>query len=132
MPKKSTKQKDFVKKKLKVGKTKAPANNATNVQFKSQKISLPNQILSIAEGLNRNEEELKVILHSLQHHNDSNRQDALVKMKNLFKTSPNTFLSLLGLVSNSLARAILDLVGNSVILERQFWKNDDVFLSRFF
>jgi pre-rRNA-processing protein IPI1 len=113
MPKKkTTKQKDFVRKKLKVGKTKAPANNATNVQFKSQKISLPNQIISIGDGLDRTEEELKIILHSLQHHNDSVRQDALVKMKNLFKLSPNAFIASVGLVSNSLARAILDLVLN--------------------
>jgi pre-rRNA-processing protein IPI1 len=104
--KKTTKQKDFVKKKFKVGKSKAAANNATNVSFKTQKIQVPTQTITTESET----EELLQVLHSLQHHNDATKQNALQKLKAIFKANPKVLLLSIGLLCNTLARSSLDLV----------------------
>ena len=74
---KKTKQKDFVKKKLKVGKTKQPANNATNLSFQSKQIRINDQILfdndTVFENKNLTRQYLAEKLGQLNNNSDSVR-----------------------------------------------------------
>ena len=74
---KKTKQKDFVKKKLKVGKLKQPANNSTNLSFESKKIRINEQILfnneTVFENIDLTRQYLAEKLGQLNSNSDSVR-----------------------------------------------------------
>lgn len=70
--KKTLKQLDFQKKKLKVGAGKAKPSNVTNTSFSTRRISIKSQNLN-AQG----HSDLTKRLHLLRHHNDNVRRDTL-------------------------------------------------------
>ena len=64
--KKKQKTADFHKVKLKVGKKKPSATNATNIAFKSSSINVLSQLEEKSEPTNRRNLSLKVITSCLQ------------------------------------------------------------------
>jgi pre-rRNA-processing protein IPI1 len=74
---KKTKQKDFVKKKLKVGKSKQPASNATNLSFQSKQIRINEQVIfdnqTVFEDKNLSKHFLMEKLGQLSNNSDSVR-----------------------------------------------------------
>ncbi|SCU82157.1 LANO_0B05292g1_1 [Lachancea nothofagi CBS 11611] len=87
--KKTLKQQDFQKKKLKVGKAKQPASNVTDTSFTARMISLPNQakIRSAGDGISSNHRnlELDVIkrLSLCKHHSAVTRKETLIYFKQI-------------------------------------------------
>lgn len=68
--KKQEKKKDFVKPKLKVGKTAPKAANYTDVSFKSKSINLPNQAIGVKD--------IQTYISLTKHHSASTRKEVLV------------------------------------------------------
>ncbi|OBA27588.1 hypothetical protein HANVADRAFT_52307 [Hanseniaspora valbyensis NRRL Y-1626] len=115
--KKTEKQKDFVKKKLKVGK-KFTASNETSINFNSKKIKLANQrkittsnaVTALSNDqkklLNKNSEnkissqELLTRVSLLKHHSNISRKETLLTFIKNFDTFNQ--LQLINLIKNSL------------------------------
>ena len=115
--KKTEKQKDFVKKKLKVGK-KFTASNETSINFNSKKIKLANQrkittsnaVAALSNDqkklLNKNSEnkissqELLTRVSLLKHHSNISRKETLLTFIKNFDTFNQ--LQLINLIKNSL------------------------------
>lgn len=92
--KKTEKQKDFVKPKLRVGKTKAKPDNHTDTSFVAKSISLPNQ--SIAQKSDKNDE--KDFLHQLsltKHHSSTTRKEVLKSILLQLPSNPSLYKQIL-------------------------------------
>lgn len=100
--KKTEKQKDFVKKKLKVGKTAAKPDNHTDTSFTAKAISLPNQSLnkkanqngrsSAAASAGISDVDLTHQLSLLKHHSNTTRKEVLIYIEqHLPSNSPSTY-----------------------------------------
>ncbi|CAK7891940.1 pre-rRNA-processing protein Ipi1p [[Candida] anglica] len=95
--KKAEKQKDFVKKKLKVGKTAAKPDNHTDTSFTARAISLPNQSLNrkqAVEGLaeeKREEVDLSHHLALVKHHSASTRKEVLIYIEQHLPSNPSLY-----------------------------------------
>lgn len=103
--KKTEKQKDFAKKKLKVGKTAAKADNHTDTSFTAKTISLPNQSLNKknapvkSSSLSNNTNVTKLAdvdlthhLSLLKHHSLTTRKEVLTYIETHLPTnSPSTY-----------------------------------------
>ncbi|KAG7719588.1 hypothetical protein KL929_002255 [Ogataea haglerorum] len=74
---KTKKQKDFDKRRLKVGKTVTKSSNLTNTAFQSKSIRVKSQLLS---GQNDDPEYVK-LLSLLKHHSSSSRHEVLVQIE---------------------------------------------------
>ncbi|KAI0143775.1 Rix1 complex component [Xylariaceae sp. FL1272] len=85
--KKKEKKKDFQKPKLKVGKTKPKAANATSTSFKAKSIVLHQQLSEIAPDV---VERFKHNLSLTTSRNDSQRKEALAHLTGQLSTSPPT------------------------------------------
>ncbi|EPS42972.1 hypothetical protein H072_3085 [Dactylellina haptotyla CBS 200.50] len=83
--KKKEKQKDFVKPKLKVGKTKPKADNHTSTSFKSKAIVVGHQSLNAAAPTVQTQ--LKHNLTLLNHHAYSTRRDSLSHIASVLSSS---------------------------------------------
>eukprot|EP00842_Homolaphlyctis_polyrhiza_P003455 jgi/Hompol1/410/HPOL_004370-RA len=113
--KKKIKQEDFKKKKLKVGKKLAAADNQTDVSFKSQKIAVRSQKLATAEDHERAATtagklaRMKDLLIQSRHYSPQSRKGALAQMQDLL-TSEGTEFAVLNLasVANEVLALILD------------------------
>lgn len=95
--KKTEKQKDFVKPKLRVGKTKARPDNHTDTSFVAKSISLPNQ--SIAQKSNKNDKnDEKEFLHQLsltKHHSSTTRKKVLKAILLQLPSNPSLYKQIL-------------------------------------
>ncbi|XP_038626162.1 testis-expressed protein 10 isoform X2 [Tachyglossus aculeatus] len=89
MTKKRKYQDDFQKVKLKVGKKKPKLENATDTNFKTKVIHLPEQ-LKEDETLPTNNRKLNIkdLLSQMHHHNAGVKQSALVGLKDLLTQYP--------------------------------------------
>ncbi|XP_063934432.1 testis-expressed protein 10 homolog [Zophobas morio] len=91
MPKRSkNKQKDFQKKRAKVGKTDIP-KNATDTKFKSKAITLPTQSCTLNKQFvftSKRNLTIKELLSQITHHNVNVRKDSLLELRDLIKRYP--------------------------------------------
>ncbi|KXJ94079.1 pre-rRNA-processing protein IPI1 [Microdochium bolleyi] len=85
--KKKEKQKDFQKPKLKVGKTKAKADNFTDTSFRSKAIVLQQQLTDNAPTV---VEKFKHNFSLVGSRSDSHRRDALLYLTGQLSTTPPT------------------------------------------
>ncbi|XP_056618084.1 testis-expressed protein 10 homolog [Triplophysa dalaica] len=89
MTKKRKRQDDFQKVKLKVGKKKPKADNATDVNFKSKSIHLPEQLKQSNAGPTTHRHlNIKDLLSQLHHYNSNVKQGALVGLRELLSAHP--------------------------------------------
>ncbi|RXN30392.1 testis-expressed sequence 10-like protein [Labeo rohita] len=87
--KKQKRQGDFQKVQLKIGKKKPKADNATNVNFKSKAIHLPEQLKNADSGPTTNRKlDIKDLLSKLHHINSNIKQGALVGLRELLSAQP--------------------------------------------
>ncbi|KAL7840506.1 hypothetical protein AOLI_G00258290 [Acnodon oligacanthus] len=90
MTKKRKRQDDFLKVKLKVGKKKPKAENATNITFKSKSIHLPEQLKHDSSGpTTHRQHSIKDLLSQLHHYNSNVKQGALVGLRELLSANPS-------------------------------------------
>ncbi|XP_017559512.1 testis-expressed protein 10 homolog [Pygocentrus nattereri] len=90
MTKKRKRQDDFHKVKLKVGKKKHKAENATNINFKSKSIHLPEQLKCDGSGPTTHRQlSIKDLLSQLHHYNSNVKQGALVGLRELLSSNPS-------------------------------------------
>lgn len=75
--KRTVKQQDFQKKKLKVGKPKQQASNVTDTSFQVRKISLPQQT-RISSGSGDLNDEIVKRVSLLRHHSEVTRKETLI------------------------------------------------------
>uniref|UniRef100_A0AAY5F3J3 Pre-rRNA-processing protein Ipi1 N-terminal domain-containing protein n=1 Tax=Electrophorus electricus TaxID=8005 RepID=A0AAY5F3J3_ELEEL len=89
MTKKRKRQDDFHKVKLKVGKKKPKVENATNVNFRSKRIHLPEQLNRDDGGPTTHRQlSIKDLLSQLHHYNSTVKQDALQGLRELLASHP--------------------------------------------
>ncbi|KZO96031.1 hypothetical protein CALVIDRAFT_146689 [Calocera viscosa TUFC12733] len=93
MPKSSKKKKerasDFTKAKLKLGKGKKAAINATDTSFKAKSINIPTQNIDVPrdedEALTRKSQTFSQVLSRLRHYNATVRKDSLYGLKEILR-----------------------------------------------
>ncbi|KAG0145987.1 hypothetical protein CROQUDRAFT_93172 [Cronartium quercuum f. sp. fusiforme G11] len=113
---KSKKQKkatsaDFIKPKLKLGKGKQVASNATNTSYSSKAIALPNQNIGTEKGpvpTTRRNLTLDDLLVHLRHYSPATRKDALFGLRELLGAHPELTRAHLGPIIHGTARLITD------------------------
>ncbi|XP_051722105.1 testis-expressed protein 10 homolog [Ctenopharyngodon idella] len=89
MTKKRKRQGDFQKTKLKVGLKKPKADNATDVNFRSKTIHLPEQLKHGDSGPTTHRHlNIKDLLSQLHHFNSNVKQGALVGLRELLSANP--------------------------------------------
>ncbi|TRY84600.1 hypothetical protein DNTS_001334 [Danionella cerebrum] len=89
MSKKRKRQDDFQKTKLRIGKKKPKADNATNINFKSKAISLPEQLKHGKSGPTTHRRlDLKDLLSQLHHFTSNVKESALVGLRELLSANP--------------------------------------------
>ncbi|KAG8928396.1 hypothetical protein FRC03_012359 [Tulasnella sp. 419] len=116
MPKSSKKKKekaaDFSKAKLKLGKGKQVANNATDTSFKTKSIILPNQSITASkpEGEPRTSRNLNLenLLSRVKHYSPQSRRDAIAGLRELLEAHPELMGSSLGVLLQATVRAMID------------------------
>ncbi|XP_059423916.1 testis-expressed protein 10 homolog [Carassius carassius] len=87
--KKQKRQGDFQKIQLKIGKKKPKADNATNVNFRSKAIHLPEQLKHADSGPTKHRQlDIKDLLSKLHHINSNIKQGALVGLRELLSAQP--------------------------------------------
>ncbi|PRT52615.1 Pre-rRNA-processing protein IPI1 [Wickerhamiella sorbophila] len=91
------KKKDFDKQKLKVGKSKQPASNATSTAFTARAISLPNQAIGKKASL-------QTYLNLTKHHSVQARKEAVAQLQDIALSSPPSLAS----ICHALGPLILD------------------------
>ncbi|EGF77564.1 hypothetical protein BATDEDRAFT_27362 [Batrachochytrium dendrobatidis JAM81] len=101
------------KKKLKVGKKVAPADNQTDVTFKTQKISLRPQKIAMdheeAATAAGKQQRFKDLLAQCRHYNTQSRKEALAQIQDLMAVADQEMISLnLGTIANDIIALILD------------------------
>lgn len=98
--KKQEKKKDFLKPKLKVGKTAAKPSNYTDTSFTAKSISLPNQsLVKSTNGLTQVKEEVDLTHHLLltKHHAATTRKEVLNYIENHLPSNPSLYKQILSL-----------------------------------
>lgn len=93
--KKAEKAKDFAKKKLKVGKTAAKADNHTDTSFKSKTISLPKQGLTRKNDTDSQEPDLAHHLSLTKHHANTTRKEVLNFIELHLPSNPTMYKNIL-------------------------------------
>ncbi|KAI9595094.1 hypothetical protein BDF19DRAFT_442172 [Syncephalis fuscata] len=109
--KKKLKAEDFKKQKLKVGKKKLVADNATSTSFKSQAIVLPGQSLTVDkshQATNSRNQSLGSLTAQLKHYSASTRRDALNGLCELFRMHPGLLATSLSSIVNIMASLLVD------------------------
>nr|XP_046159361.1 testis-expressed protein 10 homolog [Oncorhynchus gorbuscha]XP_046159362.1 testis-expressed protein 10 homolog [Oncorhynchus gorbuscha] len=88
--KKKKRQDDFQKVKLKVGKTKPKADNATNINFRTKGINLTEQLKKDANAPSTHRKlNIKDLLSQLHHYSGTVKQGALVGLRELLTLHPS-------------------------------------------
>ncbi|XP_062899961.1 testis-expressed protein 10 homolog isoform X1 [Mobula hypostoma] len=109
MTKKRKRQDDFQKVKLKVGKRKPKADNATDTSFKTRAIHVPEQLKSVASlPTNYRKLNIKDLLTQLHHYNSGIKQSALNGLKDLVSQHPSMIASYLSNILSDLAALFTD------------------------
>ncbi|KAI8810355.1 hypothetical protein BJ742DRAFT_201776 [Cladochytrium replicatum] len=113
-PKKKTKKdEDFKKAKLKVGKKKAPPSNKTDTSFKSKSILLPKQDLeekniSGTELVSSRNQTLPELISLLRHHSAPIRKDAASGIEEIFQKDQDYVLQRLNVVVDATCHLFAD------------------------
>ncbi|KAI8910609.1 Rix1 complex component [Powellomyces hirtus] len=109
---KKLKAEDFRKTKLKVGKKVQPAQNQTDVSFKSQSIVVPNQSLGevkpASELVNNRNQSLKDLIVQLRHYSSQSRKDALSGIRDIQIKYADTFKTQLSIIMEATAPILVD------------------------
>ncbi|XP_046845349.1 testis-expressed protein 10 homolog isoform X2 [Xenia sp. Carnegie-2017] len=110
--KRRLKEQDFKKKKLKVGKKLPLPDNVTKTNFKARSINII-QNLKPAENVisddgNKKEGKFKELLNCCSHYNVQARENALIGLKDLFKTHPRILKDNLGQVLQRILNTVTD------------------------
>ncbi|XP_051872810.1 testis-expressed protein 10 homolog isoform X2 [Pristis pectinata] len=109
MTKKRKRQDDFQKVKLKVGKKKPRADNATNTTFKTRAIHVPEQLKSdVSLPTNYRKLNVKDLLTQLHHYSSGIKQSALNGLKDLVSQHPSVIASHLSNILSDLAALFTD------------------------
>ncbi|XP_067866511.1 testis-expressed protein 10 homolog isoform X2 [Heterodontus francisci] len=109
MTKKRKRQDDFQKVKLKVGKRKPKADNATNTSFKTHAIHVPEQLKSDASlPTNHRKLNIKDLLTQLHHYSSGIKQNALIGLKDLVSQHPSVIASHLSSILSDVAAVFTD------------------------
>ncbi|SJX64485.1 related to IPI1-essential component of the Rix1 complex [Sporisorium reilianum f. sp. reilianum] len=115
MPKASKRQKekkaDFQKTKLKLGKGKQAANNATDVSFKAKTIALPQQSINVDKSgklVNSRNLTIAELALQLRHYSAGVRRDAVGGIKEILTLHPSLMLTDAASLIPELSRCIGD------------------------
>ncbi|XP_072365034.1 testis-expressed protein 10 homolog [Scyliorhinus torazame] len=109
MTKKRKRQDDFQKVKLKVGKRKPKADNATDTSFKTHAIHVPEQLKSDASlPTNHRKLNIKDLLTQLHHYSSGVKQSALIGLKDLVSQHPSVISSHLSSILSDVATVFTD------------------------
>lgn len=97
--KKKEKKKDFQKRKLRVGKTAARADNHTDTSFTAKTISLPSQSLAKKPDSDAVTEQVDLTHHLLltKHHAAATRKEVLLYIQNHLPSNPSLYKQILTL-----------------------------------
>ncbi|KAJ2722233.1 rRNA processing protein [Coemansia sp. Benny D115] len=109
--KKQRKTEDFKKVKLKVGKKKAPASNATDTSFTAKAIVVSEQSISTdksAEATNSRNLTLKDLLSKLRHYSAPVRKEAIVGLVDFLQLHPESLQTELGAIAQGTMRLVVD------------------------
>ncbi|PLW10121.1 hypothetical protein PCANC_08866 [Puccinia coronata f. sp. avenae] len=108
---KKAKAADFTKAKLKLGKGKQAANNATNTSYSSKVIALPNQKIRTEDTsipTTKSNLTLDDLIVRLRHYSANTRKDALLGLRELLEAHRTIWRLNLGTVIHSCASLISD------------------------
>ncbi|XP_030606819.1 testis-expressed protein 10 homolog [Archocentrus centrarchus] len=107
--KKKKRQDDFQKVKLKVGKKKPRADNATNTNFRSKGIFLPEQLKRETSGPTTHRQlGINDLLSQLHHYNANVKHSALLGLKELLSISPSLLEQHLSRLLSEVAAVLTD------------------------
>ncbi|KAI9197118.1 Rix1 complex component [Polychytrium aggregatum] len=110
--KKKLKEEDFRKTKLKVGKSKPQASNATDVSFKARYIHVPTQTIvedkSNVSYLNSKNQSLKDVLAQLRHYSAPNRREGILGLKDMLVKHPQILQLHFGMIIEAAIRLMVD------------------------
>lgn len=111
--KKKKRQDDFQKVKLKVGKKKPRADNATNTNFRSRGICLPDQLKRDTSGPTTHRQlGINELLSQLHHYSANVKHSALLGLKELLSLSPSLLEQHLSRLLSEVAAVLTDKDGN--------------------
>ncbi|XP_029957967.1 testis-expressed protein 10 homolog [Salarias fasciatus] len=111
--KKKKRQDDFQKVKLKVGKKKPKADNATNTNFRTKGINLPEQLRRDTSGPTTHRHlGINDLLSQLHHYNANVKHSALLGLRELLSTSPSLLEQHLSRMLSEVAAVFTDKDGN--------------------
>ncbi|XP_021164507.2 testis-expressed protein 10 homolog [Fundulus heteroclitus] len=111
--KKKKRQDDFQKVKLKVGKKKPRADNATNTNFRTKGICLPEQLKRDTSGPTTHRQlGINELLSQLHHYNASVKHTALLGLKELLSLSASLLEQHLSRLLSEVAAVLTDKDGN--------------------
>ncbi|CAL1611185.1 unnamed protein product [Knipowitschia caucasica] len=111
--KKKKRQDDFQKVKLKIGKKKPKADNATNTSFRSKGINLPAQLKKDASGPTTHRNlGINDLLSQLHHYNANIKHGALLGLRELLSLNPQLLDSHLSRLLSEVAAVFTDKDGN--------------------
>nr|XP_046255818.1 testis-expressed protein 10 homolog [Scatophagus argus]XP_046255819.1 testis-expressed protein 10 homolog [Scatophagus argus]XP_046255820.1 testis-expressed protein 10 homolog [Scatophagus argus] len=111
--KKKKRQDDFQKVKLKVGKTKPKADNATNTNFRTKGIHLPEQLKRDTSGPTTHRQlGINDLLSQLHHYNANVKHGALLGLRELLSLSPSLLEQHLSRLLSEVAAVFTDKDGS--------------------
>ncbi|KAI9540474.1 hypothetical protein NQZ68_040136 [Dissostichus eleginoides] len=111
--KKKKRQDDFQKVKLKVGKTKPKADNATNTNFRSKGIHLTEQLKRDTSGPTTHRQlGLNDLMSQLHHYSANVKHSALLGLKELLSLNPSLLEQQLSRLVSEVAAVFTDKDGN--------------------
>ncbi|XP_026228809.1 testis-expressed protein 10 homolog [Anabas testudineus] len=111
--KKKKRQDDFQKVKLKVGKKKPKADNATNTNFRTKGIHLPEQLKRDTSGPTTHRQlGINDLLSQLHHYNANVKHSALLGLRELLSLNPSLLEQHLSRLLSEVAAVFTDKDGN--------------------
>lgn len=111
--KKKKRQDDFQKVKLKVGKKKPRADNATNTNFRTKGINLPEQLKKDTSGPTTHRQQgINDLLSQLHHYNANVKHSALLGLRELLSSNPSLLEQHLSRMLSEVAAVFTDKDGN--------------------
>nr|XP_057940448.1 testis-expressed protein 10 homolog [Doryrhamphus excisus]XP_057940449.1 testis-expressed protein 10 homolog [Doryrhamphus excisus] len=111
--KKKKRQDDFQKVKLKVGKKKPRADNATNTNFRTKGIHLPEQLRTDTSGPTTHRQlGINDLLSQLHHYNANVKHSALLGLRELLSVNPSLLEQHLSRLLSEVAAVFTDKDGN--------------------
>lgn len=132
--KKAEKEKDFKKKKLKVGKTALKPDNHTDTSFKAKTISTPNQGLgknkeNVSDPLKKQELDLNHHLALTKHHSSASRKEVLIYLEQHLPSNPSLYKQILNSITPMIHDSSLNVQTALVALFKKCGEKQDGLLS---